>query len=233
MAVKILATGRWRFVPILFYNVGIYNVGRHARAERTVEKMMRSEEQEKKKNMLDKLPKLGKASQLMLLVGVFLIIFIPLSVIYRQQPVKWDELKHELSLLQTILTAPTAKKEMLQAQIRQVDAEMEVATTLYPKLGQSVNIMDGLLELADANDISVSTTRTMVTEKEEGETSFDVVTFEMYLKGQVPKFQNFILALGDWLPASKVSTVNITIADKEGDEDTAILKIDIACNEGG
>ncbi len=43
---------------------------------------------EKQKGVLDRLPKLGRVSQLILIVGVFVLIFVPLLLIYQQQEPK-------------------------------------------------------------------------------------------------------------------------------------------------
>ena len=113
-------------------------------------------EEPKKKTLLDRLPKLGRTSQLLLLVGVFLVIFIPLVVIYQHQPMRQAELEHELFLLQTVLAAPETKKETLESEIKQVEAELGEAKEPFYAPDQSPEIIDSLFELAELNGIDMT-----------------------------------------------------------------------------
>ena len=193
--------------------------------------MIQPEEPGKKGNFLDRLPKLGWLSRLMLLVGIFLIIFVPLLMIYGQQPVTRAGLEHELSLLEKTLAAPVTKKELLEAERSQVEAEMEVAKEQFPAPAQVLEIIESLLELAEDNDIDVlgvtePTWRETVAE--EGDTlGWPVSTFLIDVEGQVPQFQNFILALDNKLHTCQVREVSIEVASVEGEEDTATVVIDV------
>ena len=194
--------------------------------------MIIPEEPKKKGNLLERLPRLGKTSLMLLIAGIFLILFIPLAVIYQQQPPKQAEMKHELSLLQKILAVPETKKEALKAQTKKVEAEAEAALDAFPKLNQSLDIIDELLELAELNDIVITYTATTAPAKDARKATFPELTFEVHLTGQVPKFQNFILAIDDRFPTSQLKTVDIAVAEDEGEEDKAVLKIEISCYEG-
>src|SRR4030042_1768372 len=94
--------------------------------------MTQSETTEKKKGFLDRLPKLGRASQLILLIGGFLVIFIPLWLIDQQQPEKQAQLKGNLANLQKIVTVAETPRDRLEAELAQVTAESEVATAVFP-----------------------------------------------------------------------------------------------------
>ena len=195
--------------------------------------MIGPEEPEKKKSLLDKLPKLGKTSQFVLLIGIFLILFIPLWMYDQQQPPKQAELEHELSLLQTILESPTTKGESLQSEINQVEAELEAARGVYPDPSQSPEIIDRLLEMAESNDIDVTKTKVSITTRKIGAMEYPVLTFDMGLTGQVAKFENLILDVSDAFPTSEISVVKMTVTEQEGEEDTASMVIDIFCYKGG
>lgn len=197
--------------------------------------MIRPEEPEKKKSLLDKLPKLGRVSQLMLLVGIFVILFVPMLVVYQQQSAKQAYLEHELFLLQTVLAAPATEKEALEAEIRRAEAELEAAKAVFPSQSQSSDIIDSLLELAELNDIYVTHSQVSTSEQpigeEEGAAKWQAVTFVISLEGQAPKFQNFLLSLDDKFPTCKVRKVDITIAE-EGEQDKASVTIDVFYYEG-
>lgn len=198
--------------------------------------MIRPESEEKKKSWLDRLPKLGRASQLILLVGIFLILFIPMWMIYQQQPAKQAQLEQELSNLETILAAPTTKKDILEAEIKQAEAELEAAKAVFLDPNQGPEIIDRLLELAESNDIDVTKTEVSTSQEKitvgENKIEYPMLTFDIDLKGQVPRFQNFLLALDDNFPTCQVKEVKFSITEEEGEEDTASIKIDLFCYEG-
>ena len=197
--------------------------------------MIRPEEPEQKKSFLDRLPKLGRVSQLMLIIGIFLILVIPLGMVYVQQPARQIELKGTLSNLERILEAPTTEKENLERELSKAEAELEAAKAAFLSPDQSPEIIDRLLELAASNDIDVTQTQVSVSEEDadEGASQYPVLTFKIYLEGQVPKFQNFLLALDAALLTAEVKEVTFTIAEEEGEEDTASITIDVSCYEGG
>lgn len=199
--------------------------------------MITPEEPEQKKSFLDRLPKLGRVSQLMLIIGIFLILVIPLGTIYLQQPARQAGLKGALSNLETILEVPTTE-ENLERELRQAEADLEAARADFLSPDQSPEIIDRLLELAESNDIDVTKAQVSIPEDDEedadeGASQYPVLTFNLYLEGQVPKFQNFLLALDAALLTAEVKEVTFTIAEEEGEEDTATITIDVSCYEGG
>jgi hypothetical protein len=48
----------------------------------------------------------------------------------------------------------------------------------------------------------------------------------------VPKFQNFLLALDSQLPTCTLKQATFNIAQKEGEEDTASIEIEVFCYGG-
>ena len=113
----------------------------------------------------------------------FLILFIPLMLINNQQPAKQTELKATLVNLEKILAAEETPKAKLEAELAQINAETEAAEAIFPNTSQSPEILDSLFELAELNDIyadqGITSHRNIV-----------VLTIQIGLKGQVPKFQN-------------------------------------------
>ena len=187
-------------------------------------------EPEKKKGFLERLPKLGRVSQLILLIGVFLVIFIPLWVINQQQPEIQTELKSTLANLQKILAVEETPKARFEAELLQVTAETEAAKAAFPNPDQAPEILDGLLELAEKNDIYV--TRTAVSSATPAGSIGPVLTFALSFKGQIPKFQNYLLALGDKLPTSRIKQVAFRVAGTGEEYDSASITIDVLCYGG-
>ena len=161
--------------------------------------------EEKKKGLPERLPKLGRLSQLILLIGVFLIIFIPLFLLNQQQPAKQSELKATLENLNKILAVAETPKARLEAELAQATAETEATKAVFPDTSQSPEIIDSLLELAELNDICVTQTKVSISEPEN--TIGPILRIEIGLRGQIPKFQNFLLALDDQLPTSQIKTI--------------------------
>jgi len=204
--------------------------------EQRTTQVIQPEEPEQKRGFLDRLPRIGRVSQFALLVGIFLILFVMLSMIYLQQPARQAGLERELSLLETILAVPMTQKEELEAEISQIEAETQVAREQFPAPAQAPEIVDTLLGLAEDNDIDVTVTQQARYQRTIGEAEDAIVwpltTFVVDLKGQVPKFQNFILALDDRLPACQLREVYMKVADVEGEEDTGTVIIDVFHYEG-
>jgi len=192
--------------------------------------MIQPETAQKKPGALERLPKLGRVSQLVLLIGIFLVIFIPLLIINQQQPKAQAVLETTLSNLQKILSVEQTPKATFEAELAQVTAETEAAKAVFPRTNQTPEIVDSLLQLAELNDIYV--TQTKVSTSQPKDTIGPLLTIELGFKGQVPKFQNFLLGLGDTLPTSQIKQLNFTVAGDEEAEDTAKIIIDILCYEG-
>ena len=200
--------------------------------------MIKPEPKKEKKSLVERLPKVGRASRVALIVGIFAIVFVSLIFVGQQQAPRQAQLKKDIATLQRGLGTGTITepREKLEAQIRQVEAETEAARALFPTSDQMPEIMDGLLKLAQANDVDVTNTGITITQKPLAiggkQIAYDVFTFQLALRGQVPDFQNFLLALDDRLPTSQISQVNITVAAEASEEDTAAVTVDVYCYGG-
>jgi hypothetical protein len=193
--------------------------------------MTQPEATEKKKGFLDRLPKLGRVSQMVLLIGVFLIIFIPLWLINQQQPARQAELSATLTNLQRILATGQTPKAKYEAELAQATANSEAAKASFPALNQAPEILDSLLALAKQNDIYV--TQTAITTSTPTGSIGPVLTFQLGLKGQIPKFENFLLALDTKLPTSQIKQFTFTVTGVEEEYDTASITIEVLCYGGG
>jgi len=200
--------------------------------------MIQPEPEKQKKSFAEQLPRMGRASRVALIVGVFLIVFVSLIFVGNQQVPRQAELRKNIVTLQRGLSTGVQadSQAKLEAQIRQAEAETEAARDVFPTADQVPEILDRLLKIAQANDIGVTRTSVTMSEKPIAiggkQVPYDVFTFQLSLKGQVPKFQNFLLALGDKLPTSQISAVNIAVAAKETEEDTASVTIEVLCYGG-
>jgi type II secretory pathway pseudopilin PulG len=184
--------------------------------------------QEKKRGFLDRLPKLGRLSQLVLVIGIFLLIFVPLWIINQQQPEKQRQFEATLSNLQKILSPQQTSQANFEADLAQATADAEAAKATFPNPQGSPQILDTLRKLADDNDISITATKVAPSTGSIG----TVLTVTLNLQGQVPKFQNFLLGLDTALPTSQINRVSFTITGVAGEYDTATVVIDVLCYGG-
>jgi hypothetical protein len=185
---------------------------------------------EKKKGVLDTLPKLGRVSQLILLIAVFLVVFIVLWVVNGNQEQLQTGLRGTLINTQKILSVTETPKTKFEAELAQANAETEAAKASFPKPDQAPEILDSLLEQATLNDILV--TNTSVSSSTPSGSIGPVLTFQLGLKGQIPKFQNFLLGLDTKLPTSRITAIAFTTAKVGEEYDTASISIDVLCYKG-
>ena len=197
--------------------------------------MMQPELQEEKKSFFDRLPKLGRASLFLLALGIFLVFFIPMMLVYRQQTALQMGYRQELSNLQVILATPATEKERLAAENARAEAELAIAQELLLNSEQNIAIVEGLLDLAERSDIAVISLETTQPKSEDQDPDYPFLTYLISLQGQVPKFQNFLLALDQdarfkysRVNIEEVNTIIFEIAEDEGDEDVATLELRVS-----
>jgi len=193
--------------------------------------MTQPEATEKKKGLLDRLPKLGRVSQLILLISIFLVVFILLWLFDQQQSKTQTTLGSTLTNLQTITAGAQTPKTKYEAELAQATAGADAAKASFPAPNQAPEILDSLLELAQLNDIYV--TQTAISTSTPTGSIGPVLTFTLGLKGQIPKFENFLLALDTKLPTSQIKQFTFTVAGTAEEYDTASIGIDVLCYGAG
>jgi hypothetical protein len=191
---------------------------------------MQPAEPEKSKGFLERLPKLGRISQLVLLIGIFLVIFVPLYIINQRQPETQTGYETTLANLQRIISVEQTPKSKYEADLAKATADAAAAKAAFPAPNQAPEILDKLLELAQSNDLYVTSTSVASSTSTGG--IGPVLTFTIGLKGQIPKFENFMLALDTKLPTSQINQYTFTVATSEQEYDTATIGIDVLCYGG-
>jgi len=197
--------------------------------------MIEPQPEQKTKSLAGRLPGIGRASQLVLVIGIFAIIFIGLYVINGQQAPQQAELKQNIAILQRGVSAGTQMepREKLQARIRQAEAETEAARAIFPTPDQLTEIIDRLLKLAGDYDLDVTSTTVVSSQKQldigATKVTYDVFTIQVSLQGMVPNFQNFLLELGDVLPTAQVNQVNFAVSTEEDESDAATVNLYVYC----
>lgn len=187
-----------------------------------------------KANKSIRLPRISPVTRLILFVGIFLIMAIPLFLIFFQQQTRQAELNHQYSILQKALEkqeAPEVIKKKINEDIEKAEKGLGVIKTTFPKPDQSPEIIDSLLVLAKSNGIEI--TKALVTTSRSAikvgadNIEYPVLNFDISLKGQVPKFQNFLLDLNSKFPTSELKKVYFRIPEVEEEEDTANIVLSV------
>jgi hypothetical protein len=180
------------------------------------------------------LPKISPVTRLILFTGIFLIIGIPLYLVYSQQQIKKLELNQQLGILQKAMGStgsPDVLRKDAESEIVEARRDLETARSIFPNSDQSPEIIDGLIKLAKANGAEITKTQVVTSEasvKVGSDTMlFPAMTLDINLRGQVPKFQNFLLALINSLPTSQIKKVYFNVSEKEGQEDTGNVVLTI------
>ncbi len=173
-----------------------------------------------------------------LFAGIFLIVFIPLFLIYRDQTANQDTINQQLAILQKATggqQSPDVQQANLETLLIQTRRGIDSKNSAFPDLDQSPEIIDQFLELAKTNGMEI--TKTMVSYSTQiikvgtTNTDFPSITFDVDLSGQIPKFQNFLLDLDQRFPTATIQKVAFKPAAKEGDRDTANIVISILGKE--
>jgi hypothetical protein len=189
--------------------------------------VIQPETEKKGTGVIERLPKLGRISQLMLVIGIFLVIFIGLWFINQKQTEPQSGYQSQIANLQRIISGEQTPKSKYEADLAQVTAEATAARAAFPAPNQAPEILDTLLEMAQSNDIYV--TSTSVTSTTPKGSIGAALNFTLGFKGQIPMFENFMLALDTKLPSSQIREYTFTVATSEQEYDTASISIDVLC----
>ena len=191
--------------------------------------MMQPKIPDKKKGFLDSLPKLGRVSQLVLLIAVFVAIFAGLLLINHQLANRQIQQEKNLALLQRILASGQTPQAKFEADLAQATAQGEAAQAAFPTPDQTPEIMDTLLQMAEDNDINVVSTK-IESATNKGDIG-PTITFTIGLSGQISMFENFMLELDTKLPTSKITSFAYVVGSS-GEYDVGSIKIAVMSYKG-
>ncbi len=199
----------------------------------------KADKEKKKKGILERLPRLSRTSQTILILAMLVAMFVPTYLIYYQQPKTRAALESSLATLQKVLAAEQTPKERLEADLKRAQEQLAAARALYPDPNHVPELVNSLIGLAEQNDIDVTETKVTASklpppkdtkkDKAPAERIEDILTAEMTLKGQVSHFQNFLLALDKQFPTIRIKKAAFTISSEEGKEDTCTLSLLVFC----
>lgn len=167
------------------------------------------------------MPKISRISQLILVLGILLIFFVALFMVWQGQVEAQESLKKELTLARTILAKPPPPGlSDLEAKIRVAGAELQAAQALFPKLDQSLDITDRLFKLAKQCDLEVIGMSTSIIKKKIDKVDYQVIHLELELQGQLASMVGFVDKLKMGLPTAEITLVSLNKAETVGGLDT-------------
>ena len=182
---------------------------------------------EKQPGVLERLPKLGRISQLILLIGIFAVILAGLLVLNNRMSKDNTSLSTSLADLRNLISIDTTPKASYEAQLAKANANAEAVTALFPTPDQAPEITAKFMELASINDINI--TETKISTSQPKDAIGPVLSVELGLSGQVPKFENFLLAVDNEMRTTKVNSLSFSVGTTSEEYDTAVVKFDVYC----
>lgn len=184
----------------------------------------RTEEGKQKKNILDRLPKLSRVSLLILFIGIFLLIIIPLILVQNTERAKQSDYRQEVQMLEKIVANPATQVATLEDDIRRAEANLANNRGKFPEESKNTSVIDDLVSLADKNNIDIvkltssiqDTTVNVGTKK----LSYPSMGCVINVAGDSANIQKFLLAINQ-LQTCQIKNVIITMAISDTEVDTA------------
>jgi hypothetical protein len=189
------------------------------------------EERKQKKNILDRLPKLSRLSLLIIFVGAFLIIIIPLIMVQNTEKTKRDDYRQQVQMLENILANPATQVSALEDDIRKAEASLENYQNRFPEEIYNTTAVDELVSLADSNNVYIvkltSSLKdiTIVTSDKRKFVKPSLVC-GLSVAGDSANIQKFLIEL-DKVPPCMINSVAMNFALTEYDVDVAIIDLQI------
>jgi hypothetical protein len=188
-------------------------------------------------SLLNRLPRISPVARMILFTGIFLVVAIPLSFTYAQQQARQAELNQRYAILEKALgkpESPEALKSRLAGDIKIARNDVDNSKIDFPSPDRIPEIIDRLLELAKANGLVLTKMQVGAVKNSISVGAdileYPVVAFDINFSGQMPRFQNFLLALNGKFPTAEVKSLSFGITEIEEKEDTGNMVLNIYSN---
>jgi hypothetical protein len=189
-----------------------------------------TEEGKQKKSILDRLPKLSRVSLLILFIGIFLIVIIPLILVQNTEKAKQADYRQQVQMLENIMANPAAQVSVLEDDIRQAKANLENFQNRFPAEVNNTVAIDELIALADLNNVYIveltSSLRDITVTTDNRKFIKPSLVCGLSVAGDSANIQKFLIEL-DKLPPCTINTVTISMALTESDIDVAAIDLQL------
>ena len=164
--------------------------------------------------------KLGKASWLMLTVGIIIVAFGSLGIARAQQVEQRDQVEEEITVAERRLDNFQLKqlytqKGELEERVEETESQLEA---VKDELGQSIGsigVTESLFEIAAANDVEiVIISSTDISTGKLANITSSIARITLNVEGDVPDLIKFITALNNDFTTGVVISAAITIQDQ-------------------
>jgi hypothetical protein len=183
-----------------------------------------------KPTLFSRLPKLGRVSQLVLLIGVFLIILIPLILIQNQQKLERNEYEQQIAMLQKILATPYTQAATLQDEISQAETTLNVVKNKFPTEYYAKEALNEMFDIADSDGVDIIKAESSIVDltivEDAIQTTYPSLLCDLSLEGDSAKIQNFLIDLKE-LETCRFNVITINTAVDENSEDTAVISLHV------
>jgi hypothetical protein len=189
-----------------------------------------TEEVKQKKNIMDRLPKLSRVSLLIIFIGAFLIIIIPLIMVQNSEKAKQADYRQQVQMLENIVANPATQVSALEDDIRQAETRLDNYQNMFPAEINNTTAIDELILLADLNNVYVvkltSSLRDITVTSDGKKFVKPSLVCGLSVAGDSANIQKFLIEL-DKVPPCTINTVTMSMALTESNMDTAIIDLQI------
>ncbi len=161
--------------------------------------------------------RISKTVWVLVAIGVFLLIFIPLGMAYRNQVDEQDNLLGQLNTTRQAsakipINELKAKEDSLKTQIVTLNDKVSTALTKLDKPTNDIIATDDLFDLAGATKVEIVQLTSAGTGKQNIENlNCTVLPLTMRIEGDVARIIDFILELSNTFTTGVVGSVDISV----------------------
>jgi len=171
--------------------------------------------------------KLSRTAWLILGIGVFIITFASLYMVYFQQGREQEQLDDSLLAAQATLPTLVSEKEGWESQLTRLKSQLARATSLladsktsFPKSVESIEYDEELFKIADGWGLEItSLTASEPGDKKVEDVTFSVTFFVVDVEGEVADILRFIntIATSEYFASATIELVNMDIPEPTTD----------------
>ncbi|MFC1913799.1 hypothetical protein ACFLXF_00780 [Chloroflexota bacterium] len=168
--------------------------------------------------------KLGKTSLLIIVLGIFIIVFGSLGLTRSQQVEKKSQLEDEIAIADTRLSNLQLKelytqKEELEEELNDSLSQLEVARAVLRQSIESANVTESLFQIASASGVEIaSISSSGISEGELDGIKCSVVKLTIGVVGDLPNLISYVTRLNTDLTTGLVTSTQIGVSSDTQEE---------------
>jgi len=182
--------------------------------------------------------RLTKTSWLVIIIGVFIIMFAGLGAVRYQQVRQQNQLTEELASAQSKLKGIqleqlSNRQEELEQQLSQTISQSEATKSALSQPIQSITISDTLFDIAEANSVNVMEVSTSGLASEElAGITYSVLPLTARVEGELTNLASFITQLNGEFETGVIKSVEINVPEATSRNTIANIQMVIYAYQG-